>query len=70
MLEAVDAAHCERFVAILQARLPELTASQQTRVRRVIGKAGKQGVWEEGRACRKAGRASLLRGTMPRLQLN
>lgn len=40
VLGAIDAAHQEQFVAILQARLPELTPAQQRRVRRVIGKAG------------------------------
>ncbi len=39
-LVAVDAGSGAQFVAILEKRLPELSAAQQARVRRAIGKAG------------------------------
>lgn len=43
ILPAVDAAHAEAFVAVLERRLGNLSASQATRVQRVIAQARQAG---------------------------
>lgn len=43
ILQAVDAAHADAFVAVLERRLANMSASQAARVRRVIAKAHQAG---------------------------